>query len=188
MRDGRFNTSKCRGKLQKMGVLCTHPLKQPRPLQHARALKNFFFKKFQKTFKKNANALSMQAVAGRRPLVTARRGPRSPSQRPLLRGSHFIQPPYPLFPTSLPPNFSTCDQLFFIGSSIGPPCPDFSSKLQTSITFGSIGPKNTIFFPVKLAARCISTKSCKKSKNSVSSSDTDQSRFVHHTDIWSFRG
>jgi hypothetical protein len=39
MGDGRFNTSKYRGKLQKMEVLCTHPPKQPRPLQHARALK-----------------------------------------------------------------------------------------------------------------------------------------------------
>jgi hypothetical protein len=39
MKDGRFNTSKCRGKLQKMGVLCTHPPKQPKPLQHARAFK-----------------------------------------------------------------------------------------------------------------------------------------------------
>jgi hypothetical protein len=41
MRDGRFNISKCRGKLQKMGVMCTNPPKQPRPLQHARALKKF---------------------------------------------------------------------------------------------------------------------------------------------------
>jgi hypothetical protein len=37
MRNGRFNTSKYRDKLQKMGVLYTHPLKQPRPLLHARA-------------------------------------------------------------------------------------------------------------------------------------------------------
>jgi hypothetical protein len=27
MRNGRFDTSKCRGKLEKMGVLCTHPTK-----------------------------------------------------------------------------------------------------------------------------------------------------------------
>jgi hypothetical protein len=29
MRNGRFNTSKCRGKLQKMGVLYTHSPKSP---------------------------------------------------------------------------------------------------------------------------------------------------------------
>jgi hypothetical protein len=31
MRNGRFNTSKCRGKLQKMGVLYTHSPKSPGP-------------------------------------------------------------------------------------------------------------------------------------------------------------
>jgi hypothetical protein len=40
MMNGRFDTPKCRGKVQKMGVLCTHPPKQPRPLQHAKAFKN----------------------------------------------------------------------------------------------------------------------------------------------------
>jgi hypothetical protein len=39
MKNGRLNTSKCRGKLQKMGVLYTHPPKKPRPLLHARVLK-----------------------------------------------------------------------------------------------------------------------------------------------------
>jgi hypothetical protein len=41
MKNGRFDTPKCRGKVQKMGVLYTHPPKKPSPLQHARA---FFFK------------------------------------------------------------------------------------------------------------------------------------------------
>jgi hypothetical protein len=31
MKNGTFNTSKCRGKLQKMGVLYTHPPKSPGP-------------------------------------------------------------------------------------------------------------------------------------------------------------
>jgi hypothetical protein len=31
MRYGRFNTSKCRGKLEKMGVLYTHSPKSPGP-------------------------------------------------------------------------------------------------------------------------------------------------------------
>jgi hypothetical protein len=34
MSNGRFNTSKCRGKLQKMGVLCTHFSKMPGPSPH----------------------------------------------------------------------------------------------------------------------------------------------------------
>jgi hypothetical protein len=28
MWNGRFDTSKCRGKLEKMGALCTHPTKK----------------------------------------------------------------------------------------------------------------------------------------------------------------
>jgi hypothetical protein len=44
------------------------------------------------------------------------------------------------------------------------------------------------FFPAKLAARGMFTKSFKESKNSVCSSDTDQNRFVRRTDIQSFRG
>jgi hypothetical protein len=31
MRNGRFHTSKCRGKLEKMGALCTHSPKCPSP-------------------------------------------------------------------------------------------------------------------------------------------------------------
>jgi hypothetical protein len=31
MKNGRFDTSKCRGKLEKMGVLCTHSPKSPGP-------------------------------------------------------------------------------------------------------------------------------------------------------------
>jgi hypothetical protein len=81
MRDGRFNTSKCRGKLQKMGMLYTHPPKQPRPLQHVRALKKFF-----KKSSKKRHALSTQAAAYGRPLVPARRGPRSPSWQLLVAG------------------------------------------------------------------------------------------------------
>jgi hypothetical protein len=41
MKNGRFNTSKYMGKLQKMEVLYKHPPppKKPRPLLHARAFK-----------------------------------------------------------------------------------------------------------------------------------------------------
>jgi hypothetical protein len=47
MRNGRFDTPWCRGKVQRIEVFYTHPQKKPRPLQHARAYK-FFLKKIPK--------------------------------------------------------------------------------------------------------------------------------------------
>jgi hypothetical protein len=47
MKNGRFDTPKYSGKVQKMGVLYTHPQKKLRPLQHARALKNYKKKRIQ---------------------------------------------------------------------------------------------------------------------------------------------
>jgi hypothetical protein len=35
MKDGTFNTSKCRGKLEKMGVLYIHSLKSPGPFSNS---------------------------------------------------------------------------------------------------------------------------------------------------------
>jgi hypothetical protein len=40
MRNGAFNTSKCKGKLQKMGVLYTHSLKSPGPFSKLPQKKN----------------------------------------------------------------------------------------------------------------------------------------------------
>jgi hypothetical protein len=48
MRNGTFNTSKCRGKLQKMGVLYTHSFKSPGPFSKLPKNKNSKFKKFKK--------------------------------------------------------------------------------------------------------------------------------------------
>jgi hypothetical protein len=67
------------------------------------------------------------ATSGQRPLVGERSAasdqwPLISGRRPLLRGSPFIQPPCPFLPTSLTPNFSTCGQLFFSGSSTCLPC------------------------------------------------------------------
>jgi hypothetical protein len=42
MKNGRFNTSKCRSKLQKMGVMYTHSPKRPGPFP--KLPKEFFFK------------------------------------------------------------------------------------------------------------------------------------------------
>jgi hypothetical protein len=47
MRNGRFHTSKCRGKLEKMGALCTHSPKSPSPFPKL-LKKNIFKKKFKK--------------------------------------------------------------------------------------------------------------------------------------------
>jgi hypothetical protein len=132
--------------LQKLGC-CTPnppPPKKSRPLLHVRALtkkfkkesKFFFYKKPQKNL---CTQLSWQRpVAGRRPLIVAvagrrgrsakgdrwsgssRRLPTAPTRVPFLV---FPLPPSSYF---LPPKFCTCGQLFLIGSSTCPPCPDFS--------------------------------------------------------------
>jgi hypothetical protein len=62
--------------------------------------------------------------------------------------------------------------------------------LETSNTynFWTVGPKNTIFFSHEAYCEMHFYKKFKKSKNSVSSSDIDQNRFVHRTNIQSFRG
>jgi hypothetical protein len=48
MNFGRISTSKCRGKLQKMGVLYTHSLKSPGPSPKLPKILSFKIKKFQK--------------------------------------------------------------------------------------------------------------------------------------------
>ena len=89
----------------------------------------------------------------------------------------------------LPSTFCASGQFLLVGSSTCPPCPDFSLKLQTSITFDPYFQKMCFFFlPTKLTARHMSTKCFKKSKNSLCSSDADQNRFIRRTDNESFRG
>jgi hypothetical protein len=75
------------------------------------------------------------ATHGRQPLVGARSAAPTTGRRPPQRGCPTLSTPCPLCPTSLPTKFCTCGQLFLIGCSTCPPCPDFSLKLQTSITF-----------------------------------------------------
>jgi hypothetical protein len=70
MRNGRFDTSKCRGKLEKMGVLCTH---SPKSLGPFSKLPIKIWKK-KKDFKKKDQADPVQAsTCGR--LATAGRCP-----------------------------------------------------------------------------------------------------------------
>jgi hypothetical protein len=47
MKNGRFHTSKCRGKLEKMGALCIHSPKTSRPFPKLPG-KKMYEKKFQK--------------------------------------------------------------------------------------------------------------------------------------------
>jgi hypothetical protein len=108
MRNGRFNTSMCRGKLQKMEVLYTHSPKMPgcsSKVPKLKKLKNW----------KTCIAKGACAVAGGQPLVASWLGPRAP---------FVIQ--LPPFSSFLPPFFSSCSQLLLIGSNTCSPYPDFS--------------------------------------------------------------
>jgi hypothetical protein len=78
MWNGRFDTSKCRRKLEKMGALCTHPTKKK--------LKKI--KKFENSGRATGQALGRRATSGHQ-LAPA--------------GSHFILLPPPFF--LLPPPF-----------------------------------------------------------------------------------
>jgi hypothetical protein len=62
MRNGRFDTLKCKGKLKKMGVLYTHSSKSPSPFPKLPKKKNLKKKNSQK----KGNSLSR---AGRGPMV-----------------------------------------------------------------------------------------------------------------------
>jgi hypothetical protein len=145
MRNERFHTPKCRGKLQKMVVLYTHPPKKPKFLLHARAYKKILKNNWHQFYFLNAKKLQvggatcnyrLHPVADRRspglgqPVVIDRRlgrglPPATASRCLLLCKSPFI---LPLPPPSylMPTNFCTCGQLFLIGSSTCLPCLDFS--------------------------------------------------------------
>jgi hypothetical protein len=67
MRNGRFHTSKCRRKLEKMGALCTHSPKSPGPIPKLPKKKNSK-KKFQKSWN-SLRRVRRRPTAGGRPLV-----------------------------------------------------------------------------------------------------------------------
>jgi hypothetical protein len=119
MNFGRISTSKCRGKLQKMGVL--YPFSQ-KPWPISQTSKNSFFKN-KKISKKlgQPDRSRRQPTAGGRPRVFAW----TCRAVPIFFEFFFF----------LPSTFCASGQLFLIGCSTCPPCPDFSLKLQTSITF-----------------------------------------------------
>jgi hypothetical protein len=96
MKNGRFNTSKCRGKLHKMGVLFQNSPQMPG--SSSKVPKKIRIKKFKIGTPDNRGA---RAAAGGRSLVTsrARRGP------PLLYS-------YPPFSSLMPLFFSSCPYFF----------------------------------------------------------------------------
>jgi hypothetical protein len=100
MRNGRFNTSKCRGKLPKMGVLYTH---SPERLGPSPKLPKKKLKKSKNL--KNLTAQDYRAAASRRLLVTG-----WPHAGPIL---FSLLPPFfllpPLFFLFLPPLLGTLD-------------------------------------------------------------------------------
>jgi hypothetical protein len=131
MRNGRFNPSKYRGKLQKMEVLYTHSSKMPgssSTLQKIIKIKSKnggvvhpFFQNARKFFnipKDNKNKIKkFEKIDG-----SSLQGRGRP---PAALRSHFILHTSPFFPPSSS-TFGHFGQLHLIGSSTCPPCPYFS--------------------------------------------------------------
>jgi hypothetical protein len=108
MSNGRFNTSKCRGKLQKMGVLCTHSSKMPGPSP------NFKKKKLIKILKKSKNSKVVKVPNEQGQGQGQSQQPGAPNSSYKNKIKYFL--------ASL---FGTCGQLLLVGSSTCPPCPNF---------------------------------------------------------------
>jgi hypothetical protein len=108
MRIGTFNTSKCRGKVQKIGVLY---IQSPGP-----------FPKLPKIKIKNKKEQSMtgQESTRRRPATTVAHRVQADTWLVKLY-SLFFEIFFPLAST-----FCACGQLLLVGSNACPPCSNFS--------------------------------------------------------------
>jgi hypothetical protein len=145
--------------------------------------------------------VALPATAGRRPGIVDRpavtQSGATSGHQSLVRTRSATAParvlqlctPYP------PPPNLLAHKIFRMWSTLPhwlehmPALPRLLLETWNIHNFWFVGPKNALFFlPAKLIARRMYTKCFKKSKNSVCSSDTDQNRFVRHTDIQSFRG
>jgi hypothetical protein len=124
MRNGRFDTSKWRGKLEKMGVLCTHSPKSPGPIPKL-LIKNWpkCSRKLQKN-KKIQKKRTKQTLSrcwpevGRRPAVARR--PRVDAWIGLACPFFFV----------LPSIFCESGQLLLVGSSTCPPAHSSPKKFK----------------------------------------------------------
>jgi hypothetical protein len=117
MNFGRISTSKCKGKLQIMGVLYTHSPKSfssfPKLPKILKLKKKIKFKKWEQP-----NRRRWKSVGRRSTLASVGLFP------------FFLK-----FFFFLPSTFCASGQLLLVGSSTCPPYPNFSLKLQTSISF-----------------------------------------------------
>jgi hypothetical protein len=108
MRNGRFDTSKYRGKLDKMGVLCTNSPIIPGPFSK---LPNKNLKKIKKIQKKGpCPGVDQRSPAG------CGSTPGQDRPAPFLGNFSFF----------LPSTFCASSQLLLVGSSTCPPCPKFT--------------------------------------------------------------
>jgi hypothetical protein len=90
MKNGTINTSKCRGKLQKMEELYTHSPKSPGPFPQTSKKINFKNKKISK--KKGLPGLSRcRPAADKQPLVAAQ--PWAEARQPFFLNLFFFCPP-----------------------------------------------------------------------------------------------
>jgi hypothetical protein len=112
MRNGRFNTSKCRGKLEKMGVLCTHSPKSPGPI----------FKLPIKDLNKNKKDLKKMDQANS--IQVSTHGRRATTGRHMDRVGLSIF--FGIFFLLLCSTFCASGQLLLVGFNTCPPCLEFT--------------------------------------------------------------
>jgi hypothetical protein len=120
MNFGRINTSKCRGKLQKMGG-ALHPFSQ-KPWPITQTSKNSFFlnKKISKKCELSHRHRCQLAASNQRSPTSRGSTPAPVGQFPFFLNFFLF----------LPSTFCASGQLWLVGSSTCPPCPDFSLKLK----------------------------------------------------------
>jgi hypothetical protein len=118
MRNGRFDTSKWRGKLEKMGVLCTYSPKSLGPFPKL-PIKNW--PKCRRKLQKNYKIIKKKTM----PTLSRRRPPAG--GRPGVARRPWVGLPFLIFNFFvLPSTFCTSGQLLLVGSSTCPPCPKFT--------------------------------------------------------------
>jgi hypothetical protein len=146
MTNGRFHTPKCRGNLQKMEVLYTHPLRSPGPCYMQVPL-NYYFLSSHKKIQKNGGSGNLASRTRLRPagrLVTiGRRGSRWPAVTDhVCMGFPLLHHPTSFF---LP----LTSKILHMWSTLPhwlqhmPALPKFLQKTSNIHNFWSIGPKNT---------------------------------------------
>jgi hypothetical protein len=116
------------GSLKKWVYCAVHPFYQkPWPIRQT------FNKKFGKKFKNSKKNGTKPTLSRRRPAASRRL---LVTNRPRVYAWTGSACPFFLnFFFALPSTFGASGQLLLVGSSTCPPCPEFTLKLQTPITF-----------------------------------------------------